>query len=125
MLNIKVLDRVANRLGRSAQAPRDASAHFGKAAEAEPGEAAGAAENLILFFLAEERELAALLDAILVGGQEGIHQRRNKTELTMAIANDRDADQAALAPAVDRLGGDAQLLADFVNRHHGFCNLLD
>src|SRR5437870_5757511 len=98
MLDIKILDRVADRLGRSMQPAGDASADFGEAAEAEAGEPAGAAENVVLFVLAQKRELAALLDAILVGGQERVHQRRNKAELAMAVADDRDADQAALAP---------------------------
>src|SRR5437762_10588060 len=100
MLNVEVLDRVADRLGRAAQALGDPSAHFRKAAKAKAGEAAGAAKDELLFLGRELREPAALLDPLLVGGQEGVHERRQKTNLAPAIADHRDADQAALAPAV-------------------------
>src|SRR5438067_1596292 len=101
MLDVEILDRIANRFGRTAQAAGDAAADFGQAAKAESGEAASATQDIVLFFLREQRELAALFDTHLVGGQEGVHQRRKESELTMAIAHDRDADQAALAPAMD------------------------
>jgi hypothetical protein len=102
-----------------------ASADFGQAAEAEPGKAPGATQNVFLFFRRKQGELSTPGYALLIGGQKGVHQRRNKAKLAMTIADHGDADQAALAPTVDRLRRHVELLADLVNRQHRLRDLRD
>ena len=65
------------------------------------------------------------LDAVLVGRQERIDQRGQKADLPPAVEQDRQADQAPLAPAVDRLGRDVQLLADLFQRQHRLGHVLN
>src|SRR4029453_14298736 len=114
MLPIKVLDRVPDGLGGSLQLPCDAAADLRQVAGDQGPKAPGAPANFPLLRFRELAELAALLHPLLMGCQEGIRQRRQKTHLTPPVVQDRQTDQTALSPAVDGLGRDVELAAEFL-----------
>src|SRR5262245_4722848 len=120
MLAIKVLDRVADRFGRPAQFLGYAATDLRQVADAEAVETMCATQILSLLHQLWLLEFPALLNAILMGGQEGIRQRGQKSHLTPAVVQDRQTDQAALPPAVDRLRGHVELAAEFLQRQHRF-----
>ena len=122
---VEVLDGVAHRFRRPAQTAGNAPADVGQAAGADAGQAASPAQDLFLFLVGELREPAALFHPVLVGRQERIDQRGQEAHVPPAVEQDRQPDQATLAPAVDRLGGDVQLLADFLERQHRLGHVLD
>jgi len=115
VLAVEVLDRVADRLGAAPQAAGDPAAHLGQRA-ARVGQPAGAAEDVFLLLLRHLREPAAALHALLVGGDERLHQAGQKAQLPAAVVQEGQPDQAALLPPVDRLRRDVESLAQLLQR---------
>ena len=118
MVAVEVLDRVTHRFGRPAQAAGDAPADLGQRGGAAPAQAAGTPQNLFLLLFRQLRKSAASATRSLFVARKGPTSDGKKADLAAAVAQDRQADQAALAPAVDRLGRDVQLLADLFQRQH-------
>src|SRR5438309_9664639 len=114
MLTIVVLDGVTHGLRRTAQTAGDAPADLGKRAAAYPSQAFRSSQNVLFLLFRKLREAAAALNAILVGAHETVHHGLQITDLPPAVSQNAPADQAALAPAADRLRRHVKLLADLL-----------
>ena len=93
MLAVVVLDRVADRLDRPAQAAGDAPADLGQGAATDARQTTGPPQDVLALVVGHLREAAAALHAVRVGRQKAIDHRLQEADLTLAVGNDGPAHQ--------------------------------
>jgi hypothetical protein len=116
VLLVEVLNGVPNGLGRSFHFLGNPSADFGQRRGAAFRHSSGSIEDLFALFVGELAEPGSTGHVVGVLADEPLHGRLQKSHAPSAVDQEPSTDEAALSPAVDRLGGNIEPLADVLDR---------